>query len=525
METQDIIFVFIAVIFIFAVIRQVLYWSWLWQLKEYRLDRMRAHFQDIGAKSVFLALIGYLPLRHGRIPKFTLKSALIIFFSFLAGIAILLLAIQNFLPSAFSDFSEILSDKKFFTENKFLFIFLIIGYLAMTIIVFCFVAVLNGASAIFKKRTINKARVKMAKFPNLKVIGITGSYGKSTTKEILAEILSKKFKTLKTPANINTAIGIAQLILDKLDESYEIFVVEMGAYKIGEIREICEIVKPKIGIITGINEQHLALFGSLKNTVKAKFELFDCLTENGLAILNIGDKNVQAGLEERKDAKASAKLYSVDAKSDVYATDIAIKSQSVYFKLISGVDIFEFKVNLAGKHNISNALAAIIAANQVGIGWEEISRILQRIRQLSHTLKISPGPNGSDLFDDTYNSNPDGVLADLDYLKNQKGRKVVVMSSLIELGSAGNQVHKKIGKEISKIARRLIFLDKYYFSDIESGIKENDDSGIEIKYGKNPKNAAEYMKEELRSGDKVLFIGRKAGKVLELLTRSTKAQG
>ncbi len=522
---QQIILIILAAVFILAILKQVLYWSWLWQLKEYRLDRMRAHFQDIGAKSVFLAIIGYLPLRQNRIPKFTAKSFLITFFSFLAGIAILLLAIQNFLPTAFSDFSEILSDKNFFTENKFLSVFLIIGYLAMPIIIFFFVSILNGLSAIFKKRTIKKAKKKIAKFPNLKVIGITGSYGKSTTKEILAEILSKKFKTLKTPANINTAIGVAQLILGKLDEDYEIFVVEMGAYKIGEIKEICEMVNPKIGIITGINEQHLALFGNIKNTIKAKFELFDCLPENGLAILNIGDQNVQAGLEERKNAKASAKLYSVDAKSDVYATDIAIRSQSVHFKLISEVDICEFKVNLAGKHNISNVLAAIIAANQVGIGWEEISRILQKTRQLSHTLKISPGPNGSDLFDDTYNSNPDGVLADLDYLKNQKGRKVVVMSSLIELGSAGSHVHKKIGKEISKIARRLIFLDKYYFSDIEKGIKENDDSGVEIKYGKNPKNAAEYMKEELKSGDKVLFIGRMAGKVLELLTRSTKARG
>lgn len=531
METQDIIFVLIAAIFILAILKQVLYWSWLWQLKEYRWDRMRAHFQDIGARNFFLTIIGYSALRQNKKPKLTLKSVLIIIFSFLAGIAILFFIIQNFLQSFIANFSEILSDKKFSAENNFLFLFLAIGCLAMPMIVFFAVTVLNGLSAVFKKRIINKAKKKMSKFPNLIVIGITGSYGKSTVKEILYEILSKskkysvsggsveKGKVLKTSANINTPIGIAKLILDKLDESCEVFIVEMGAYKIGEIREICEIVKPKIGIITGINEQHLALFGNINNTIKAKFELFDNLQKNGTAILNIGDKNIQIGASERKGGGVNIKLYSVGVQSDYYASNVSTERQIVKFKLISGQKMQDFKINMSGKHNISNAMAAIIAAENVGINLSESSQIIQRMAQFPEALKISIGPNASTSIDDTYNSNPDGVISALDYLKNQKGKKVVVISSLIELGGAAHAIHEKIGEDAASFAKEIIVLDDYYFNDILKGANKIKNSGAEIRREKNRKKIAKQLEKELKFGDTALFINRGAGKVLELLKK------
>lgn len=523
---QQIILVFLAAVFIIAILKQILYWSWLWQLKEYRMDRMRTHFQDIGVKSAFLAMIGYSSLRQTATPKFTVKSVLIIFFSFLAGIAILILTVQNFFPAAILNFSEILSDKKFFAENKFLLIFSITEYLALPVIIFFTVTVLNGISAIFKKRIINKAKEKVSKFPNLTVIGITGSYGKSTVKEILYQILSKSKKysaaggkVLKTPANINTAIGIAKLILDKLDSSYEIFIVEMGAYKIGEIKEICDMVNPKIGIITAINEQHMALFGNISNTIKAKFELFDNLPKNGTAILNIGDKNIQIGASERKGGSVNIKLYSIGAQSDYYASDISAERQTVKFKLISGQKMQDFKINMSGKRNISNAMAAIIAAENIGINLNECSQIIQRMAQFPEALKISIGPNASTLIDDTYNSNPDGVIAALDYLKNQKGKKIVIISSLIELGGAARAIHEKIGEKAASFAKEIIVLDNYYFDDILKGADKIKNSDTEIRCEKNRKKIAKQLEKELKFGDTVLFINRGAGKVLELLKK------
>jgi len=524
METQDSIFVFFAVIFILAIVRQILYWSWLWQLKEYRTDRMRAHFQDIGNKSAFLALIGFSAIRQNKIPKLTAKSILIIFFSVLSSVAILFLIFWNFPPvSQVFDYSDFISYQNFLFNNDFLFSCLIVEYLMMPTIIFCFVIILNGLSAIFKKRIVAKAKTKIAGFSNLKVIGITGSYGKTITKEILADILSKKYKVLKTPANINTAIGIAQLILDKLDETCEIFVAEMGAYKIGEIKEICEMVKPSIGIITAINEQHLALFGDIENTIKAKFELVDSLHEKGLAILNIGDENIQSGMELRNSfshwLKARVKLYSVGTKSNAYAISEATDRQVVKFKFISGINMKDFIVNIAGAHNISNILAAIIAAEDLGMELDEISQILQKADYSNAALKNLAGLNGSTLIDDTYNANPDGVLAALRFIKNKRGRKIIVMSSLIELGSSAHKTHERLGEEISRIAAKLFFLDNYYFSDIKKGAEKNKESETEIRNEKNAKKISEYLKNELKPSDIVMFINRGSRKVLEELKK------
>lgn len=542
---QPIIPIVLAVLFIFGILKQVLFWCWLWQLKEYRWDRARAHFQDIGAKNAFLTLTGYSALRQKKFFKFTVKAIIIAVFSFLSGIAALILTFKIYLPQIFSTVSSfnlssflsfslsissvnllvirslVLDSAGTLGEYKTVAGIIAATFFLMPAIIFLFVIILNIISGIFKAWIISRAKAKIAKFSNLKVIGITGSYGKSTTKEILSDILSKKYKILKTPANINTAIGIAQLILNKLDKTCEIFVVEMGAYKIGEIKEICDMVKPKIGIITAINEQHLALFGSIKNTIKAKFELVDSLPKDGLAILNAGDANIQDGLELRNSLaekiRARIKLYSVGAKSDVYAIGEANDRQNIKFKFISGADMKDFAVNITGAHNISNVLAAIIVAQEFGMDLDEISQIAKKISHLDFTLKVLAGPNGSIMVDDTYNANPDGVFAALSHIKNQRGRKIIVMSSLIELGSRAHEIHQKFGKEISAIAANLFFLDNYYISDIRKGVAKNKESNIEIKNEKNTKKISEYLKNELKSSDTVLFVSRGAGKILEAL--------
>lgn len=500
-------------IFSLAIAKQILYWSWLSQLKEYRRDRMKAHFQDIGLKNSLLAIIGYSSLRQTKRPEFTLKSSLIIFGSFL-----FLLVLGN----QVSKLTWKLSFQVSFTAQElrsWLILFLIVP-----IIVFLATLILNFLSNILKRRIIEKARKKIAKFPNLTVVGITGSYGKSTTKEILAKILEKKYKILKTPANVNTAIGIAQLILKDLTAEHQIFVTEMGAYKRGEIKEICDIVKPKIGILTAVNEQHLALFGSIENTIAAKFELIEALSKGGLAILNIGDKNIQKGLEEAKIA-AKKKLYSSEAKADVSAIDIDILSGHLKFRTVEGAQIQGFKINLIGRHNVSNALAAIIGAEYFGLVAKEISEILRKTNQFAHTFFSCAGPNGSIFINDAYNANPDGVTAGIDYLKDQPGRKIIVMSSLIELGDAARTIHKRLGRQISKIAQKLILTDDYYAAEIKAGAHENGGSALDIKIGNSAKIIAEYLKQNLRPTDIVLFINRGAGKVWELLTHSKNTQG
>lgn len=549
---QQIILFIIAAIFILAIIKQILFWSWLWQLKEYRWDRVRVHFQDIGIKKAFLATIGYSALRQNKTPKFTIKATAIAVCSLLLPITVLIIASQAYLLQVYLAVYSIDRDillglnlskdsinapairsfasgvASLFGEYEAIIGIMAVIFLIMPVIIFLFVIILNIISGIAKAWIIYRAKVKIFRLKNLRVVGITGSYGKSITKEILFDILSKKYKVLKTPANINTAIGIAQLILKDLKESHEVFIVEMGAYKVGEIREICDMVKPQTGIITAINEQHMALFGKIKNTIKAKFELVDCLPETGLAILNIGDANIQAGMEFRSvpdhALKARIKLYSVGAKADVYTIGEACGRQSVKFKFISGANMKDFIVNITGCHNTSNALAAIIAAEDLNMDLDAIARTLQKVNYLDAALKNSAGPNGSILIDDTYNANPDGVLAALNHIKSQRGRKIIIMSSLIELGSRAHEIHEKLGKEISLIASKVFLLDDYYIYDIRKGAAKNEGSDIEIKMEKNAKKISAYLKDELKPSDTVLFINRGSKKVLELLTRSTKAQ-
>ncbi len=502
---QQIILIVLLIFFILGVLKQILYWSWLWQLKEYRIDRMRAHFRDIGNKSEFLALIGYSALRQKKAPKFTAKSILIFIFSFLFSII--------------------------FAETRFFKIYdgdpvsaMFFGYLIMPIVVFPVILILNFFSDIFKMRTIAKAAAKIAKFPKLRVIGITGSYGKSTTKEILADILSKKYRVFKTPANINTAIGIAQLILDKLDDTYEIFVVEMGAYKIGEIKEICDMVRPRIGIITAINEQHLALFGAIQNTIKAKFELVDSLPKDGLAILN-GDGAVMSNVKCQMSNQAQSSnvkiiLFGFGENNDLQGYDFKTEEEKARLKIkYRRNEIGELEFKNIGKFNVYNILGAIAAAQEIGMSFGEIFKIIQKSDWSNFSFKIFNGLNGAILIDDTYNANPDGVLAALDYIKNRQGRKIIIMSSLIELGGRAHEIHQKIGKEISFIASKVFFMDIFYISDIRKGVAKNKDSDVEIINEKNIKKISENLKNELKSTDTVLFINRGSRKVLELLKK------
>lgn len=532
MSDLSIIKILFIAIFSLAVAKQVLYWSWLWQLKEYRADRMRAHFQDIGLKNLFLAFIGYSSLRQNKKPESTVKSAFVIFTSFLLAASVYFYILWRFSPirvydaliSANSSAAglSIIRDGIYWNYETII-VASAITFFLIPLLVFLPVLIFNRIAEFFKKRIIKKAKAKIGKLPNLIVIGITGSYGKSTTKEILAEILSKRFRVLKTPANINTPIGIAKLILNELKAEHQVFIVEMGAYKKGEIREICDIVKPKMGIITAINEQHLALFGSIQNTIEAKFELVDSLPAEGLAILNIGDENIQKGFDARntseKKIAAEVKLYSVGEKSDFYAINVSASGRYVKFKLVFGQEMQDFTLNVIGAHNISNALAAIIAAKKMGIEFSETAQTLQRISRLPGIFKTSIGSGSSTFIEDTYNANPDGVLAALDYLKNLRGRKIVVMSSLIELGASACKIHESLGKEISAIANRLILTDDYYFADIKAGAEKNKGSIVEIELGKNAQKVAKRLMQDLKASDTALFINRGAGKVLELLKK------
>jgi len=460
--------IFIAIIWCFIFTKLLIFWVWLWQLKEYHWGRFKAHFETQKIKKLLFSFRGI------RYPKLTQKVFVILTFGILFEF-LFLFFIFNF-------------------TNYLFYIFLLISIILVPIIVSILILLLQIPVNILIKGILKKAEQKRKEFKNLIVIGITGSYGKSSTKEFLAIILSEKYNVLKTKKNINAEIGIAKTILNELKPEHQVFIAEIGAYEIGKIKQVCEIIKPKIGTLTGINEQHLSTFGSLENIKKAKNEILEC---------------------------SEVKIDYNDL--DLFATDIVIGKEFVSFK----VDGVGFKVNLLGKHNINNILLAASCAKKLGMTLEEISRACLKIKPKHGGMKFLR-KNGLTVLDASYSANLAGVIADLNYLKiypgppkflegkfRRAGKKVIVMPCLIELGKASKQVHRRIGRKIGEVCDLAIITTKDYFKEI-NGENKN------ILLIENPKNIIVKLKEFCKDGDVILLEGRVPKTVIDLLRDDKK---
>lgn len=435
---------FLIILLLFVLFVKIfLFWLWLWQIKEYRLDRIRAHF-DRQIIRKFLSSFWRI-----KYPKFTKKISLI----FLTGIILALVW--------------------FFKLPIFYWTFVLIIFTPL--FSFLLILLFQIPTLIWRNYILEKAKIKRKKFKDLLVIGITGSYGKTSTKEFLATILSEKFKVLKTKENQNTEIGISQLILKELNSKYEIFICEMGAYKKGEIALICDIIKPKIGIITGVNEQHLALFGSIENLLSAEGgkELIESLPQaEGMVFLNGKDKFCREIYQEIK-----IKKYLYGEKAGLLLE------------------------NIEGARAVAKELMT----------EEETEEAITKIKDPYPGIKIQKGINNVDIINATYSTNPTAIMAHLDYLENwTTGKKIIIMPCLIELGSAAEKIHQEIGKRINQICDLAIITTKDYFPEIQQGAP----NALLIE---NPKEVFEKIKSFVKIGNIILLEGRSSFTINYLL--------
>jgi len=484
-----IFFFLISFIWLVVFTKKMLFWIWFWQLKQYYIKRVLDHFRTAkGKKLIFnpwnlaklILILGafFLPFspfvylfmlvycfeaivffkrisdKSFKYPVLTKKTLLIVVSGFLLEALILFWFWQSSFNSA-----------KFFA--------LILGIDILSPLIFSFLALsFTPLSSFLQKRVIQSAKRKREKMTELLVIGITGSYGKTSTKEILAKILSRKFKTFKTLKHQNTDSVVAQYMLDKLDNSYQVFVAEMGAYFRGGIRSACDFVQPKIGIITGVNEQHLALFGSMENLISAEGgeELIESLPIDGLIIFNGENRYCRELYQKTKKLK---KIYGLrsDLKGtvvDVWAEDIKVEKESSSFKVISkDGDACDFKIKLLGKHNILNILAGVCTAKELGMSLSEIAEVCRELEPEFGGMILKKGIDGLNIIDSSYSSNPDGVISALEYLSLWEGKKAIVLPGLIELGKASKEVHKRIEEKILEVCDVAITTTKGVFGKIE----------------------------------------------------------
>lgn len=444
------------------IIQQLLYNLYLFQLKEYRFDRLQEHLLRV-YKNYLFALFHLTLLAPIKLPRLTIKSFLIFFINLLP---ISLIGFFNNLSLLLISF--------FFTP-----IFLYLNYL-----IFLFPAEKIIRIVIYRLLA-KKIKEHQQKY-NLKVIGITGSFGKSTTKYFLNQTLSTKYRTLAPPESINTPLGISLFLLKNLKKEHQILIIEMGAYKKGEIKEICQIVHPQIGIITGISNQHLALFGSQKNIIEAKSELLFSLPNNALVLINKSSPYLPIIPKEKK-----LKLLFYEQSFLKKYNDLINQPQFLSINLVP----------------------SIILAEYFRISHQQLISLINKIQPPPKTMKQISGYKGSLIIDDSFNSNFDGVLAALDFLKKFRQKKILIMPCIIELGNQSQIIHQKIGQKIKESIDVAIITSSDYFDSIKKEVW----GSKEILLITNPNKVIKKLETILDEETVVLLEGKVHAKIHDFL--------
>ncbi len=342
--------------------------------------------------------------------------------------------------------------------------------------------------------------------PDLKIVGITGSYGKTSTKHYLYRILSEHFDTLMTPGSYNTTLGVTRTINEMLKPYNEVFIVEMGAKNVGDIKEICDLVHPHIGIVTAVGPQHLESFGSIENVCRTKFELADSLPADGLAVVNNDFEAAKARPVsnvacERYGIKntAGARFTAVDIEYDSYGSEFTVRD------LEGKLPDLQLRTRLLGECNISNLLAAVAVARHLAVPDDKIAYAVEQIEQVEHRLSIKRTPGGVTILDDAFNSNPVGSTMAMEVLGKMPGRGIVVTPGMIELGEQTFELNAQLGDAIARNADIAIIVGHYNRDAIVEGLRRSGMPEDSVRLVDSFAEAQSVLQPMLRAGDTVLY--------------------
>ncbi len=526
------------ILFGVKIVKDTMSLLWLIQVKEYRIDRIRSHWRDTSsmnlsdmavALGVFVLLsvlfpatgrtiIVFMVLLMGSVaPLIFLYSTLELIFGIKKQAVkrpkpttkMMLVAVLSFFMFAAFAYGltiwlmrsvDIVYTIDFFITLAF---YLLILVILIPLFLFAAILVVTPIADRKKKKIKEQAERKMASMKKVKTIGIAGSYGKTSTKEFLFTILGAKYKVVKTKGNNNSDMGVASTILRDVDDGQDYFISEMGAYRIGEIKRTAEIAKPFAGIITGLNEQHLDLFGSIQNTKRAKFELMDSLPKEGFAVVN-----KQA---DEMEPSIPYKARDIMFFSEDMAENVKVHPESLEFTYKSVV----FKANMLGRHYIANLLSAIMTAEKLGMTLEEIRDAVGGIDMSSeYLLQKKEGIKGAIFIDDSYSANPDGVIAALEYLEEAypEKKRMIVFPGIIELGKDSKEIHRKIWKKTDDICHSAFILQK------EDEEIRKDYQKCSFVFEKDFDKMTEEVLKRIDADTVVLFESRGAGVVMKKLS-------
>ena len=348
------------------------------------------------------------------------------------------------------------------------------------------------------------AQRMLAARPDLIRIGITGSYGKTSTKFILGTILAEKYNVLVTPSSFNTPMGVTRIIREQLKPEHEVFVAEMGARHLGDIREMCELVHPSVALLTSIGPQHLETFGSIENVVSTKNELIESLPADGKAYFAADGGwcevlYTQCGLK----VKATAGLKE---NATVYAKDVSVSPSGTSFTLVTPQGEVAIRSPLLGQHNAQNVILCVAAALGLGLTLDEIAAGIAKLKPVEHRLQLIQGAGGVTVIDDAFNANPSGAKSALDVLSGFSGRRIIVTPGMVELGEEEEALNRSFGQQMAAAVDIALIVGKQArVQPILDGLAEGGFDMNQAHRLDDLNQATAFLAQNGRPGDVVLF--------------------
>jgi UDP-N-acetylmuramoyl-tripeptide--D-alanyl-D-alanine ligase len=350
---------------------------------------------------------------------------------------------------------------------------------------------------------------------SVKIIGITGSIGKSTTKELCAEVLGQRYRTLKSKGNLNNEIGLPLSIL-RLGFGYERAVLEMGFYLPGEITLLCDIALPSIGVVTNVGPVHAERAGDKQVIARGKAELVQALpaAPDGVAILNYDDPLVRS---MGSDTLAQTFYYGLDPRADLWSSDIeSMGLDGIRFLLHYGNEALHLRVPLIGRHSVHTALRATAVGLVDGLSWHEIINGLQHVQNQLRLVAVHTH-SGALILDDSYNSSPESALAALNLLDEMDGRKIAVLGDMLELGPYEKEGHIRVGERVAQVCDELVAIGTRSRIMIEAA-QQGDMASSAIYWFPEASSSVGFLQEHLKEGDIVLVKGSLGMAMAQIVT-------
>lgn len=385
-------------------------------------------------------------------------------------------------------------------------------------------AILQNSNIIFVRDT-REALLEFAKYYRglfkIPFIAITGSVGKTTTKELVSKVLGKRYSVLKTEGNLNNEIGLPLTIFN-LDDSHDLGVVEIGMSDFGEISRLSDVVRPHIGVITNVGVSHIEKLKSKMNIAKAKLEIVDGMKNDDILLLNADTEE----LWEKRHTLKTKVIYFGTKRGDIKASNlVSLGKQGIIFDVVGKYGNFSCKVSLPGLHNVYNALVAIAIGLEMGISKEDICESLLEIKPPCQRLEFKKALSGALVVDDTYNASPDSVKASLNILSDldNSGKKVAILGDMLELGKYSQDAHKDVGKYAASKVDKLVTIGRYSEKMAEGAIEGNlNEDDIFIYYTVD--EAMEQIEKIVKDCNIILIKASRAlelERVTKLLTRGS----